>query len=171
MVQANTAGEEEPLDKDHPDTHPTVYSMANVIMDQGKYHEALGWSGEHSPGKRSLGKDHLETLSAVYGMTSVFQSLGGFDEAMEWSRRARVGEEKSLGGEANAPFFHLNVNTDTNTHSNDLPKPNSEMQFRKNSISLLFAFWPSSPTSLPPSSDLLPNKVPLGHLCPDLDNQ
>ena len=36
-------GDEKSLDKNHPDTLSTVYSMASVFQKQGKYDEALEW--------------------------------------------------------------------------------------------------------------------------------
>ena len=78
--------EEMLLGKDHPTTLSTVYSMATVFADQGRFDEALEWYRRALTGEKSLGKDHPSTLSTVYGMASVFSSQGKYDEALEWHR-------------------------------------------------------------------------------------
>ena len=74
--------------------------MANVLYNQGKYDEALGWYRRVlTRFEKSLGKGHPETLCAVYCMANVFWRQGKYDGAVEWYRRVLDGRESSLGND------------------------------------------------------------------------
>ena len=71
MYRRALDGEEKSLGKDRRGTLFTVHEMAKVFRRQGKYDEALGWSGEHSLGERS----HSERIIHKYSLLCIVWQL------------------------------------------------------------------------------------------------
>ena len=92
------AGFEEAYGPAHPSTLATVYNLAILLREQGKYDEAEPLYRRALAGKEeALGPAHPDTLGTVEGLAILLKQQGKYDEAEPLYRRALAGNEEALG--------------------------------------------------------------------------
>lgn len=90
--------EERILDEDHTDFLKTFQSIASVLLELGRYGEALSFYERAIAGREKvLGKYHPDTLSAGHSIAFALEGLERYDDARELYENVLAGRAEVLG--------------------------------------------------------------------------
>jgi tetratricopeptide (TPR) repeat protein len=88
------------LGKEHPSTLASMYNLALMRSDQGKYEQAEETHRQTlGPKEMVLSKEHPSTLTSVNNLTLVLSDQGKYEQMEEMHRQALELRETVLGKE------------------------------------------------------------------------
>ncbi|MCZ6835773.1 MAG: tetratricopeptide repeat protein, partial [Planctomycetota bacterium] len=107
------------LGDEHPNTLVSMFNLALLYVDQGRYDEAEPlFVKSLETEKRNLGDEHRDTLSIMNDLAYLYMNLGRYDEAeplyietMEIRKRVMGDEHRdTLGSITNLGYLYLSMN-------------------------------------------------------------
>lgn len=89
---------EDTLGPRHPNTLRSMMNLADMLEEQGKFHEASElYTKVIKHSKRALGKKHRDRLTAMNNIAVIYQKMGDYDQALSWFEQCVRKSQIALG--------------------------------------------------------------------------